>query len=158
MEKRVSCRAVVFQNNHLLAMYRNKNGNEYYTLPGGGIENNESEIECVKRECLEEFGIVVEPIKKLYILEDMKTIQNYYYCEWISGEIGTGTGEEFQEDNGKGVYIPSKLNFNELSSFPVVPQEIKERILNDYNAAENFKGDRFSTVEKVVKIETNFNG
>ena len=111
-------------------MYRNKNGNEYYTLPGGGIENNESEIECVKRECLEEFGIVVEPIKKLYILEDMKTIQNYYYCEWISGEIGTGTGEEFQEDNGKGVYIPSKLNFNELSSFPVVPQEIKERIFH----------------------------
>ena len=158
MEKRISCRAIVFQKNNLLAMYRNKNGNEYYTLPGGGMERNESEIECVKRECLEEFGIVVEPIKKLYILEDMKTIQNYYYCNWVSGEIGTGTGEEFQGDNGKGVYIPSKLNIRDLQDLPVVPPEIKERIIKDYNSDVNFVGDRFAGVESIVKIETNFNG
>ena len=114
MEKRISCRAIILNDNGLVVMYRNKNGNEYYTLPGGGMEQGETEQECVIRECEEEFGINVEPIKKLYVLEDTKTIQHIYYCDWISGKLGTGTGEEFMADNGKGVYNPMQIAFDNL--------------------------------------------
>jgi 8-oxo-dGTP diphosphatase len=33
---------------------------DHYFLPGGGIENNESHEECLKREALEEMGMIVE--------------------------------------------------------------------------------------------------
>lgn len=156
MEKRISSRAIILNDDGLVVMYRNKNGSEYYTLPGGGMENTETERECVKRECIEEFGITVEPIKKLYVLEDTKTIQHIYYCDWVSGELGTGTGEEFAADNGKGVYKPMQIAFDKLAETNLVPPEIKERIVKDYNADENFEGDRFESVLSVIKLESDF--
>ena len=156
MEKRISARAIIINDDGLVVMYRNKNGNEYYTLPGGGMEGTETEHECVKRECIEEFGISVEPLKKLYVLEDTKTIQHIYYCDWVSGELGTGTGEEFAADNGKGVYNPMQIAFEKLAETNLVPPEIKERILKDYNADKNFVGDRFESVSSVIKLESDF--
>lgn len=35
-----------------------------YFLPGGGIEANESEEDCLIRECLEEIGMKIKVIKK----------------------------------------------------------------------------------------------
>ena len=156
MEKRISCRAIILNDDGLVVMYRNKNGNEYYTLPGGGMEDTETELECVKRECLEEFGIKVEPIKKLYILEDTKTVQHIYYCDWVSGKLGTGTGEEFSANNGKGVYKPMQIAFEKIAETNLVPPEIKERILKDYNPIIDFEGDRFETVSSIIKLESDF--
>ena len=31
-----------------------------YFLPGGGLENGESDVQCIKRECLEEIGCEVQ--------------------------------------------------------------------------------------------------
>ena len=120
------------------------------------MEGTETELECVKRECLEEFGIKVEPIKKLYILEDTKTVQHIYYCDWVSGKLGTGTGEEFSANNGKGIYNPMQIAFDKLAETNLVPPEIKERILKDYNPIIDFEGDRFETVSSIIKLESNF--
>ena len=120
------------------------------------MEGTETEHECVKRECIEEFGISVEPLKKLYVLEDTKTIQHIYYCNWVSGTLGTGTGEEFSADNGKGVYKPMQIAFEELTETNLVPPEIKERILKDYNNDKNFEGDRFEAVSSVINLEINY--
>lgn len=152
MDKRVSCRAVVVDNGKLVAMYREKNDRVYYTFPGGGINDGETEHECVKRECLEEFGIVVEPVKKLYVYEDAKTIQNYYLCNWISGELGTGEGEEFEPDRNRGIYVPSLIEMEKISSLPLVPEEVVAEVLNDYNngGLENRK--------EIKKIMSNYNG
>lgn len=153
MEKRNSCRAIIFKDGKLVVMYRKKEEKEYYTLPGGGMEPGETELECVVRECVEEFGIDVEPLKKVYILEDAKTIQNYYVCKWVSGELGTGVGEEFQADRNRGVYLPTMVEFEKMESLPIVPGEIKERILKDCNFDAE---DNFESVKEIIKIESNF--
>jgi 8-oxo-dGTP diphosphatase len=41
-----------------VAVLRTSRGD--YFLPGGGIENNETHEECLKREAMEEMGMVVE--------------------------------------------------------------------------------------------------
>jgi len=131
MEKRESCRAIVITNNELVVMYRNKEGRIYYTFPGGGRENNETLNECMIRECVEEFGIIVEPLREIYYFEDEKSIQHFFVCKWISGELGSGTGEEFQPDRNRGVYKTTTLKLNEIEQSPLVPSEIKEQILKD---------------------------
>jgi 8-oxo-dGTP diphosphatase len=47
--------AVIFNSNKDKVMTV-QNGRGHHFLPGGGIENNESHFECLKREMLEETG------------------------------------------------------------------------------------------------------
>ena len=58
--KRVRARAIIFDGEKLVSMYRERDGRIFYTFPGGGIEANETLTDCVKREVLEEFGLTVE--------------------------------------------------------------------------------------------------
>ena len=81
-KKRERARAIIFREGKFVSMYREKQGRIYYTFPGGGIEENESEEACVKREVFEEFGIIVEPIKKVYIYENKISIEHFYLAKW----------------------------------------------------------------------------
>lgn len=115
----------------MVSMYREKGDRVYYTFPGGGKEENETEEECVVREVKEEFGLDVKPIKKVYIYEDEKTIQNFYLCDWLGGELGSGEGEEFQEDRNKGVYIPSLIYVDKIKDLPLMPPIVATQLIDD---------------------------
>ncbi|MFE8700047.1 NUDIX hydrolase [Cytobacillus sp. FJAT-54145] len=57
--ERVGVYAVIFDvSRKLIASVQTKRG--HYFLPGGGVENNESDEGCLKRELLEETGFDVE--------------------------------------------------------------------------------------------------
>ena len=47
--KRIGVYAIITNNQDLLAIIKTPLG---YFLPGGGLENNESEESCLMRECL----------------------------------------------------------------------------------------------------------
>lgn len=130
--KRKCGRAIIVSNNQLVTMYRERQGRIFYTFPGGGMEENETEEECVKREVLEEFGMIVEPVKKVYIYESDNRIEHFYVCNWISGEFGSGEGEEYMPDRNKGVYIPKLINIADIPSLPLMPPEIATAFYNDY--------------------------
>lgn len=132
-KKRISARAIIIFDGKLMAMYREKDGRVYYTFPGGEKEPDESEEECVKREVLEEFGIVVEPIKKVYVYQSQRSIEHFYLAKWISGEFGTGKGEEFQPNRNGGVYIPKLVNIAELKNLPLMPPEVASAFCKDYS-------------------------
>ena len=132
MSKRIRCRAIVIVNDKIVTMYRENNGRIYYTFPGGGLEGTETEIECVKREVFEEFGMKVEPIKKVYSYENEISVEHFYVAKHISGEFGSGTGEEFQADRNRGVYIPTLLNIKDIPATPLMPPEIAEAFYLDY--------------------------
>ncbi len=146
---RESSRAIIIKDNSLVVMYREKEGRKYYTFPGGGLEENETPEECVTREVLEEFGIEVKPVKKVYEYKDSKTLQHYYLCEWISGELGSGVGEEYEADRNKGVYLPTLLPINSLLDFAVVPPEVSVQFFVDYKLNTNLR-------DKPIEIQGNF--
>lgn len=131
-------------------MYREKNGRVYYTFPGGGMNDGESEEACVKRECLEEFGITVQPIKKLYEYEDTKPFKTIFLCKWTAGELWTGNGEEFEADRNKGVYIPMQIDVEKILSLPLVPSEVAKEVYDDYF------NSNFENVNEVKKIVIDF--
>jgi ADP-ribose pyrophosphatase YjhB (NUDIX family) len=131
MEKRESCRAIIFDKDKMVVMYREKNDRVYYTFPGGGRNEGETLEDCVKREVLEEFGLNVEPVKEVYTYENPKTYQHFYLCNWVSGELGTGEGEEFQGDVSRGVYIPMLVDTNRLSQIPLMPPEVTAKLVED---------------------------
>ena len=131
MEKRESCRAIVFIDGKLVTMKRIKDGRLYYTFAGGGLENGEPHRDCVIRECIEEFGITVDPIRHLYTYENEKTKQYFYLCNYVSGEFGSGVGEEFQEDRNRGEYEPTLMEIADISNLPLMPPEVASAVALD---------------------------
>ena len=109
---------------------------EYYTIPGGGVEEGETEEEGVIREIKEEFGIKVKVIKKLYEMEskNFKQKEIFFLCEYESGKFGTGTGPEFSGDPkyiDSGKYIPELIKKEDIEKINLLPPEIKEKIITD---------------------------
>ncbi len=122
---------------HRKKVKRNKDYEEYYTFPGGHLENGETLEEGVIREIKEEFGIKVKVIKKLYELENNKlNMKEYFFlCEYIEGKFGTGDGEEFfnnPEYKDSGEYIPEIMKKEDISKIVLLPPEIKEKFLKDF--------------------------
>lgn len=129
--KRKSTRGIIFMDNKLVVMYREKDGRIYYTLPGGGLEEDECLTNCVIREVQEEFGMTVEPKKLVYEYYDDKNITYYFLCKYISGQFGSGVGEEFQPDRNKGIYRPMLIDLDQIEKINLVPTELKTLLLND---------------------------
>ncbi len=121
---------------HRKNVKRNKDYEEYYTFPGGHLEEGETLEEGVIREIKEEFGIDVKVVRNLYELENNKlNMKEYFFlCEYINGEFGTGEGEEFSnnpEYKDSGEYIPEIVKRENISNLVLLPLEIKEKFMLD---------------------------
>ena len=121
---------------HRKNVKRNKDYEEYYTFPGGHLEEGETLEEGVIREIKEEFGIDVKVVRNLYELENNKlNMKEYFFlCEYINGEFGTGEGEEFSnnpEYKDSGEYIPEIVKRENISNLVLLPLEIKEKFVLD---------------------------
>lgn len=115
---------------------QNRDLEEYYVFPGGGKEPEESSEEGTKREIKEELGIKVNIVRKLYELESEKFQQKeiFYLCEYVSGTFGTGDGPEFSNDPNykeSGDYFPEIIKRTEIENIPLMPPEIKKKLLED---------------------------
>ena len=131
-EKRVRARAIIIHEGKMVSMYRERQGRVFYTFPGGGMEGTETEEECVKREVFEEFGLTVKPIKKVYTYENKNSIEHFYIADWLSGEFGSGEGEEFEENRNNGVYIPKLIEISDIPNIPLMPPEVASAFYDDY--------------------------
>ena len=93
---RVGCRGIVKKGDLYLMVFVPKMG--IYTFPGGGLEDYETEEECVIRELLEETGIKVKVIEKKvsiteYFIESVWT-NHYFICDYLNGDNGVNLTEE----------------------------------------------------------------
>ncbi len=73
-----AARAIIIEGDKLLVMYRNKHGDEYYTLVGGRLSEGETPEQALVREIKEETGLVVTAAK-LVFFEDHPEPYNKQY-------------------------------------------------------------------------------
>lgn len=78
----------------------------YYVLPGGRLEPGETSEDAAQREAYEELGVVVKLVGLVATVHFRDNTQLYYLAEIVSGEFGTGTGEEMDSpaDSPVGTY------------------------------------------------------
>lgn len=84
--ERVACRAVIILDNKVLLSCETKN--DIYMIPGGGLEDNENDFECVKRELIEETGNVIEPSNCVLQIDEYygheKYVNRYFLAKIVS--------------------------------------------------------------------------
>jgi len=130
---RKAVRAVVIRNEHVLLMYRNKFGQEYYSLVGGGIRMGEDPVDALKREVFEETSLeVANPI--LVIVEDAGEIfgtQYIYVCDYAGGEIGLLPESEEAKITamGQNLYEPVWLPLSDLPSVNLLPKKLQQTLI-----------------------------
>lgn len=78
-----SSRAIIKKDDQVLLLYSKKL--DYFMLPGGRIEKDESPKDCVKREVLEETGLNVDVLKETLIIkeyyQDSTWNSHFFLCE-----------------------------------------------------------------------------
>ncbi len=129
-------RVIIVKNNKILFIHRIKYGKEYYVLPGGAIEANETKEQTAIREAKEETNFDIELGKLLFeITEEVngeKRYAYYFLVKSFNGELRLG-GPEAKRESSDNQYIFEWLSIEELDRLLVYPNGLKERIKEHFS-------------------------
>jgi 8-oxo-dGTP diphosphatase len=120
---RVRVSGILIEQNQILLAKHVGIGDEgqLWSPPGGGIEFGEPMAETLKREFLEETGLIVQPIKLLYTNEyiggSLHAVEFFFQVKRLSGEMKTGTDPELQDDY-QMIKEVTWLNIDQIRQIP----------------------------------------
>lgn len=121
---------ILIEDDKLALIERYRNGLHYFVFPGGGIDEGESPQQAAVREAEEELGIIVAVKQKIAELFVNENTQHYFLAEKVSGEFGSGIGEEYGEYDPKyGTYLPLWMPLNAVMTNNVLPHELAELVV-----------------------------
>ena len=125
-------RAVIIEGGKVLTIKRTKLGDIYWVMPGGGVEDGETDGQALVREIKEELGLDVKVGKIILEIDskhpDLAGQKEYFYlCTILGGEIGTGRGPEFEKNTSYvGKFDIEWLNIKDLNHLDLRPKDIKD--------------------------------
>lgn len=131
---RKAARAIILSQDSLLVMHRNKFGQEYEILVGGGVEIGETPEQALMREIQEETGVSVS-LPRLVFLEQAAEPYGYQYvflCQYLSGDpvIDPSTLEYKISQAGKNTYQPKWIKFNDLETAKFRSEPLRKSIIH----------------------------
>jgi 8-oxo-dGTP pyrophosphatase MutT (NUDIX family) len=120
---------ILIENKKLALIERHRANLHYFTFPGGGLDEGETPYQAAIREADEELGIQVEIRQLTAEVSFNGNIQYYFLAEKLSGQFGTGTGEEYREYNPiYGTYLPLWMPLEDVVNNNVVPSELAKLV------------------------------
>lgn len=128
---RESSRIILFKENKLLLIYREREGEIYYVFPGGGVEEGETIEECAIREAKEELGIDISINKHVYNVKGEGIFQYLFLVNHNSGIVGTGDEEEYNPNRKSGLQKPIFIEINKLKELNIVSPPIIKQLIED---------------------------
>jgi len=132
---RIRAGIILIEDNKVALIERHRAGLEYFVFPGGGVDDGESPEQAAIREAMEELGVQVAIKRKIAEIHFGRTSRHIYFLvERVSGEFGTGTGEEFTDadpaDPQEGVYVPIWMPVEELPQHQdIYPSDLTKLVI-----------------------------
>lgn len=122
---------VVIKDGKLLTIWRYRNGEEYYTLPGGTMEDRETPESALVREMFEETNFKVEVGEKL--MEYFNTYlqprtDRYYLITKFSGVLKMGA-PELTHQSRENIFRPEWIDISKLGEINLMPEEAKRQLV-----------------------------
>lgn len=133
-------RAIIIRGDQLLVIKRNKRGDKFFTLPGGGIDSGETAEQAVEREVREEASIECKAVREVYHERVEEFGETYYYlCDYVSGEPALAPSSEEATETAKGenTWQPMWLEIRALQDAIFLPRNIAHKLENDLDLGFN---------------------
>ena len=129
---RNSAKALIIKDGKMAAVKMRDKSGEWYIMPGGGQEPEESLTDCVKREVVEELGLEIIPKELVFAVEGMHgerfhRVDLVFLCEYVR-EIN---GAQFQYDENQVGY--DWLDIDTLLLKPLYPSKLRRQIMKLYH-------------------------
>jgi 8-oxo-dGTP diphosphatase len=123
---RVRSGVLIVQDKSVALIARVRDGQRYYVVPGGGVEDGETLEQAAVREALEELGVHVALGPLAATVERAGRPQHYFLATIVGGTFGAGTGPEFAADapREKGTYRAAWLPLAALPRTDVRPRPV----------------------------------
>ncbi len=136
---RIRAAGIVIRDGALLVMFRRRDGREYYTFPGGMVEEWESCEEAVVREIAEETSVRVVVETLCYELhwsgDTSRNAREYFYlCTYIDGEsvLAIDSIEQKINDPQINFFEPRFVTIADLKkNIPLFPTEVAMQFFHD---------------------------
>lgn len=135
---RTACRGIVIENSEILLSYESVTGQ--WMIPGGGLEENESEADCCIREVAEETGILVNASECLLEIdeyyENWKLINKYFICK-VKGTANTKLTERERNVGMEARWLSvdnAKNIFSKHASYTETDEMRRGLYLREYTA------------------------
>ena len=113
--------AIIFRNGKLLLIHRQKPGRDFYVLPGGGVNLEESFEEACIREVKEETGLDVISLHLVSRYITLQKEENYYLTQVTPGEPVLG-GAEAKRQSSEDSYTFQWVGAAQLESLNLLPK------------------------------------
>ena len=121
--KRICARAITFIDDKILLIERFRISCDtmlhYYTIPGGGVEDDEEYSETAVRETKEETCCDIEIIKPLMEEDYGEGICNWFYAKYLSGTPELG-GEEKERNNPDNSFKVVLIDMKDIDSINIL--------------------------------------
>jgi 8-oxo-dGTP pyrophosphatase MutT (NUDIX family) len=136
-EYRISAGGIIIKHDRLL-LVRTNNGREgnFLVAPGGGVIGDESIYETAIREVHEETGLVVKPIKILFV-EDLLSRQHrivkiWFLCQHFGGQL-KNTPQALEESICEiGWYSREQLQKETVYPTGIMDYDWSEFVINNW--------------------------
>ncbi|MBP6943185.1 MAG: NUDIX hydrolase [Candidatus Buchananbacteria bacterium] len=142
---------IVIKNSQVLLIHRLNEGSEYWVLPGGGVEPNETVEAAVVRELKEETSLDVSVDRLLYHARYDQTEDEgfYYLCTSTSTEVqlDPDAPESMTMLEGKQKFAPVWMPLEQVSEIILYPLEIRDQFLEDFK-------NNFSSVPQDILLKS----
>jgi len=125
---------LVSNGNQFVLIFRHKNGQDYYAIPGGGIEAGEAPEKAALREIQEELGFSLENIQKISEMKN-STRHDFNFLAETSDSNFIVTGPEKNHlNNPNDLFQPqwhTRATFRR--DIPIYPESAREMFASFIN-------------------------
>lgn len=126
---RTAAKALIIKDGKMLAIKIKDGEEEWYIMPGGGQEVEETLPETLRREVLEEMGVLVEVKDLVFVIEgvhgeDFHRVDMVFLCEYLERQEDA---ERICDTNQAGF---EWLEIAILNTTPLYPSKLRRQIMN----------------------------
>ena len=114
---------MLLEGDRVALIRRDRVGQRYWVVPGGGVEPGETDAEAAVREAREELGVDVECERVIAEVTFGESVQIYFAARVVGGAFGTGHGAELSNtiDSPFGSYTPEWVRCAALAGLDARP-------------------------------------